>query len=207
MQVTVNEVFKSIQGEGPRTGRLTVFVRLSGCNLKCEWCDTKYASKGQKIPVQYLTAMISEYRWLDVTWTGGEPTLQQKAMNACMNKLWSYNHHLETNGYYLVNPDKYTTVVVSPKQDQWTSEMLDYYKLYDNVYWKFVVGSSAEFEMWDRVVVAHNLDRRRVFFMPKGETKAKQRALMKPIAEWCVVNGFNFSPRLHTLIWGKKRGI
>lgn len=205
--IKVNEIFQSIQGEGPNTGRLTTFVRLSGCNLSCDFCDTKYASKGDKLSLLTVMSAISEFGWFDVTWTGGEPTLQRPKMVECIQMQKHHTHHLETNGYKKVDPFMFGTVSVSPKIDKFDEEVVNFYKWHDNVYWKFVVEDLKEFAYWSDFVVERDIDPRKVFMMPKCTTRKEQLKMLIPLADMCVREGFNLSPRLHVLIWNNKRGV
>ncbi len=76
--LTVNEIFHSIQGESTHTGRPCVFVRLTGCDLRCVWCDTPYAfHEGRKLDVDEVVAAVEQYRCDLVEITGGEPLLQE----------------------------------------------------------------------------------------------------------------------------------
>jgi 7-carboxy-7-deazaguanine synthase len=78
IELVVNEIFHSIQGESSYTGRACVFVRLSACNLRCTWCDTAYAfSAGQPISIDGILSAVAAYRCDLVEVTGGEPLLQQ----------------------------------------------------------------------------------------------------------------------------------
>jgi 7-carboxy-7-deazaguanine synthase len=78
IELVVNEIFHSIQGESSYTGRACVFVRLSACNLRCTWCDTAYAfSEGQPISIDGILSAVAAYRCDLVEVTGGEPLLQQ----------------------------------------------------------------------------------------------------------------------------------
>ena len=72
----VNEIFFSICGEGYNTGKPTIFIRLSGCNLKCKWCDTPNHNKGKKMTVETIMKHIKKYPSKNVCITGGEPTIQ-----------------------------------------------------------------------------------------------------------------------------------
>jgi 7-carboxy-7-deazaguanine synthase len=113
----INEIFSSIQGEGPYVGQVMVFVRMAGCNLTCEWCDTEFGMKEQ------LTAgeIVQKVRDLSlpgvsVCFTGGEPCLTiDRALVDAVNRA-GRPLHLETNGMYLVPFYRlFKSIVVSPK--------------------------------------------------------------------------------------------
>ena len=84
----INEIFYSIQGEGRSAGKPAVFLRLSGCNLKCRWCDTKYAwKKGEEMTTGQIIQKIKKYPCKHLVVTGGEPMLQQEGLEELLKKL------------------------------------------------------------------------------------------------------------------------
>ena len=100
MNLKVNEIFHSIQGESTFAGLPCVFVRLTGCNLRCSWCDTRYAYEdGQVLSVDNIISKIQEYSCSMVEVTGGEPLLQENTP-LLVDKLLSLGYRvlLETNG-------------------------------------------------------------------------------------------------------------
>jgi len=97
----VKDIFASIQGEGKHIGKPTTFVRLSGCNLRCRWCDTRYAwTGGKEISVDEIVEHIRRMNLPNVCITGGEPMLQEKELEKLVGKLKRGGYHitLETNG-------------------------------------------------------------------------------------------------------------
>ena len=103
-KLRVSEIFYSIQGEGPLSGRPAIFVRLYGCNLKCSWCDTRYAREGEAFEMWEIGDLVSflkrEFKGIrEVTITGGEPLLQEGTF-ALIERLFSmgFTVCLETNG-------------------------------------------------------------------------------------------------------------
>jgi len=97
MKLNVNEIFYSLQGEGGRTGEASVFIRLTRCNLDCDFCDTDFES-GQDISLEEILSEISQYpcRW--IIWTGGEPTLQLTGEILLFFKGKGYKQAIESNG-------------------------------------------------------------------------------------------------------------
>lgn len=133
MNLLVNEIFESVQGEGPYAGVWATFVRLSGCNLGCEFCDTDYSVS----IAQTIDEIAQQVYKLDnklVVITGGEPTLQ-KGLNDLTAHLthWGYTCQIETNGTSEWTPTNMVDVVISPKlhaiQVGW-NETCNYYIKY-----------------------------------------------------------------------------
>jgi organic radical activating enzyme len=115
MNLKVNEIFYSLQGEGGRQGEASIFIRLSGCNLKCPFCDTDF-SGGMDMPVGRILSLIRDFpcRW--IVWTGGEPCLQLTEDILLFFKEKAYLQAIESNGCYrLSGLLDYTAV--SPKGD------------------------------------------------------------------------------------------
>ena len=113
MSLNVNEIFYSLQGEGARQGEASVFIRLSGCNLQCDFCDTDH-SESRTMDLEQILDAIQSYpcRW--IIWTGGEPALQLTDETLLFFKQHSYLQAIESNGHHkLSRLLDYT--VVSPK--------------------------------------------------------------------------------------------
>ncbi len=115
MNLRVNEIFYSLQGEGGRTGHPSIFIRLSKCNLSCSFCDTEYES-GVKMTLEEVTNKIAEYPCEWIIWTGGEPTLQLTDEVVAHFKEKGYKQAIETNGTRRV-PNGLDYITCSPKQN------------------------------------------------------------------------------------------
>lgn len=117
INLNVVEIFQSIQGEGANVGRSAVFIRLSGCNKACWYCDTDW-SKGDSMPVSQILDEVKKYSKSDeypnnlIIWTGGEPTLQ--LTNEVLDYFSEYYNCIETNGTNPV-PSKIQYISCSPK--------------------------------------------------------------------------------------------
>lgn len=109
----INEIFYSLQGEGRNTGRPAVFVRFSGCNLMCDFCDTKH-QEGQQYSDEEILAEIEKYPATFVVFTGGEPTLQLDTALCKLLHRHGYEIAIETNGTRPV-PDGVDFITCSPK--------------------------------------------------------------------------------------------
>jgi organic radical activating enzyme len=202
----VCEIFKSIQGEGPYQGRPTIFIRLSGCTRQCEWCDTKYHTDYVEMDEHAIMQKIEGLDCDSITFTGGEPLIQYHEIAALIHKhLWDYHIALETNGDMLnaCSPYIFDTVVVSPKKPYHN------YPLNETFYWKFVVGSVKEAE--DVLAYFDWPLQEMIWLQPLTTTipidTPQHKQLEQDIWNFCVEHNLNYSPRLHTHVWGMQRCI
>jgi len=113
MNLKVKEIFYSLQGEGGRQGVASIFIRLSGCNLKCDFCDTDF-SGGEDQSLEQILLSIEKFpcRW--IVWTGGEPTLQLRDECLLFFKQAGFRQAIESNGYNQLS-ELLDYTVVSPK--------------------------------------------------------------------------------------------
>lgn len=114
MKLIVNEIFYSLQGEGGRIGKPSIFIRLSKCNLRCSFCDTEFDS-GNEMTLDEILTKITEYGCKWIIWTGGEPTLQLTDEVISFFKNNGYLQAIETNGTRKV-PNGIDYITCSPKQ-------------------------------------------------------------------------------------------
>ena len=114
MNLTVNEIFYSLQGEGGRTGEASIFIRLSKCNLACSFCDTDFAY-GKPMSAEEILDEIGNFGCEWIIWTGGEPTLQLTDEMVAFFKEKGYKQAIETNGTRRV-PSGIDYITCSPKQ-------------------------------------------------------------------------------------------
>lgn len=115
MKLIVNEIFYSLQGEGGRSGEASVFIRLTKCNLACDFCDTDFAD-GNEMTVDEILKEIGKYSSKWIIWTGGEPTIQLKNEHLEVFREHGYKQAIETNGTRRV-PTLIDYITCSPKQD------------------------------------------------------------------------------------------
>jgi organic radical activating enzyme len=111
MTLKVNEIFYSLQGEGARAGKPSIFIRLSDCNLRCTFCDTEFVS-GREMTTREILQYIKAFPCNEIVWTGGEPTLQ--LTNEVLDEFPGYYHCIETNGTNPI-PEKIHYIALSPK--------------------------------------------------------------------------------------------
>lgn len=115
MNLNVNEIFYSLQGEGGRTGQASIFIRLAKCNLACSFCDTDF-ERGVKMSINEVLEKIKQYNCRWIIWTGGEPTLQLNDEIVSLFKEKGYLQAIETNGTRRI-PIGIDYISCSPKQD------------------------------------------------------------------------------------------
>lgn len=211
VNLRVSEVFLSIQGETSRTGLPTVFIRLTGCPLRCRWCDTTYSFQGgETIALEELLRQIAAFGVGTVCVTGGEP-LAQKGCPALLAALCDegYSVSLETSGAYdiaAVDPRVSRIVDIKPPESGESER-----NLWDNIPLlnardevKFVLANRTDYD-WARVAVRqHDLIARcPVLFSPvQGELDPQQ------LAEWILADRLpvRMQVQLHKILWGNARG-
>jgi 7-carboxy-7-deazaguanine synthase len=210
----INEIFHSIQGESTFAGRPCVFVRLTGCDLRCSWCDTPYAfTEGRARTVEDVVGEVSSYGCDLVEITGGEPLLQEDVY-PLMERLVGAGCTvlLETGGQRSVArvPDAVVKVLDIKCPGSGESQTTDWENLArlglrDEV--KFVIASRSDYEYARQVMVRHDLGSRcgAVLFSPAwGAVDAKD------LAAWVLTDRLpaRVQLQLHKLIWGPDvRGV
>ncbi|MCU7960846.1 MAG: 7-carboxy-7-deazaguanine synthase QueE [gamma proteobacterium symbiont of Bathyaustriella thionipta] len=208
----VTEIFLSLQGESRSSGWPTVFIRLSGCPLRCVYCDTAYAfSGGEKLSVQQILQQTERYQVRHVTVTGGEP-LAQKNCHELLRRLCDagYSVSLETSGAMDVcELDPRVERVIDIKtpgsgeqpRNRW--ENLQCLKDSDQI--KFVITDEADYRWAIEIMQQHNLAGQcEVLFSPvAGDLSPTQ------LADWIVRDRLpvRFQIQLHKLLWGDKAGV
>ncbi len=223
MECNISEIFVSIQGEGPRLGVPAVFLRLAGCNLRCPWCDTRYAwGEGRRVRIEELTELLERLALSTATrllvLTGGEPLLQRKCLEELILGIRERGVRLEpgleTNGTLPPGRmlDLIDHAVVSPKlsnslyggtgRPEASRVHPDWFRAYREgarVYWKFVVGSREDLEEVDAFVERYRLRVEDVWLMPLAESVEEQRRLLPLLVAHAIKKGYNVTPRLQHL--------
>ncbi|MDH3626564.1 MAG: 7-carboxy-7-deazaguanine synthase QueE [Acidobacteriota bacterium] len=209
----VNEIFHSIQGESTHAGRPCVFVRLTGCNLRCSWCDTAYAfHEGRTMSVDEVCEAVAGHECDLVELTGGEPLLQAAAI-PLMEALLQRGHEvlLETGGSLSV--DEVPTAVGriidvkcpgSGESDRNHWENLAALRAGDEL--KFVINDRADYEWARQVVRERDLGKRcPILFSGVHESLSATR-----LADWVLEDRLpvRVQLQLHKLLWpGVERGV
>ena len=207
MQIT--EIFQSIQGESTYAGLPCIFIRLTGCNLRCTWCDTEYSFHGgKKMTRDEVMQRVYDFGGKLVEITGGEPLLQ-KEVYPLMDRLLAENYQvlLETSGeraIHKVPPEVVKIVDVkcpdSGEADTFAMKNLGALAPHDQV--KFVIGTRRDYEFARDFTREHDLGVRvsAIFFSPvHGEIELPQ------MAQWIIddqLENVRFGWQLHKTIWG-----
>jgi 7-carboxy-7-deazaguanine synthase len=225
--VRIAEIFHSVQGEGSLAGVPSVIVRSSGCNLRCVWCDTPYASwrpEGQEQPTASILEEVARWGARHVVVTGGEPMISPDIvlLTEGLHRL-GLHVTIETAGTVFA-PVLCDLMSISPKlknstpldDPQWATRhdrlriqpdvlrrlMADYdYQL------KFVVARPEDLDEIRPLVDQLGADPAKVVLMPEGREAGLLRERALWIVELCKRHGFRFSPRLHIDLYGDRRGV
>jgi organic radical activating enzyme len=216
----IAETFHSIQGEGATAGLPAVFVRLQGCTVGCGWCDTKYSwdpAAGREVDLSALLDEVAGFSCRRVVITGGEP-LESPLFAGLAAALAArgYAVEVETAGTRApaLEADESVQWNVSLKlsgsgvpESTRVNPAAIHAFLARGAWWKFVVSEPGEIGEVLRLAERFALPRERVLLQPEG-LRAEELAARTPwLVEACKAYGFRFSPRLHILIWGAKRGV
>lgn len=222
----IAEIFYSVQGEGSLVGVPSVFVRTSGCNLRCSWCDTPYTSwnpEGEELTPDEILARASAFSAArHVVLTGGEPMIAPGIADLSRGFRERRMHvTVETAGTVFA-PVACDLMSISPKLANSTPEgvfqaqhqrlrlqpdtlrrlMSEY-----NYQLKFVIAREADIEEVTALVALLQAPPDKVILMPEGIATETLNQRGAWIAEICKNYGFRFSPRLHIHLYGNKRGV
>lgn len=215
----------TIQGEGPSAGTPALFIRTSGCNLECRWCDTPYtwdrtrfdlrAERTRRTVVELGAWAAARPEPLAVL-TGGEPLMQQHALVPLARTLADLGKRveIETNGTYSPTDELACLGVhfnVSPKLNAGMPlsrtirpSAMEAFANTPRRIFKFVVCGPSDLDQVDELVTEFGLTE--VWVMPEGVTPRSVIDGMKALVPAVVGRGYRISPRLHVLMWGDERG-
>ena len=226
----VSELFYSIQGEGKLTGVPSVFVRASGCNLRCTWCDTPYASwdpEGDDIGVDEIVRRVGAFEARHVVLTGGEPMIMPD-IEPLAAALHGRGHHVTIETAATVfKPIQLDLASLSPKLSNstpWDREGGRFAAAHERQRLNVpaiqqFIDTSPEFQLKFVVAREADLDEIRqilpqltgwrpsdVLLMPEGTTVDALNERAGWIADVCKRTGFRYCPRLHVALYGNTRG-
>jgi len=222
----IAETFASLQGEGVLVGTPSFFIRTSGCNLRCAWCDTPYTSwrpEGRRRRVEDLVAEARASGLGHVVLTGGEPLLQREVGRLTVG-LRRGGHHLTVETAGTVEPAfECDLLSLSPKTSSSDppgphrerhvrlrsrlgppSRLL---RRFPEHQLKLVVRHGDDLPEVLDLVAALGVERARVVLMPEGRTAAEVAARAPLVAALCLEHGFRYTPRLHLDLFGGGRGV
>ncbi|MEN8163965.1 MAG: 7-carboxy-7-deazaguanine synthase QueE [Acidobacteriota bacterium] len=223
----IAETFTSLQGEGVLVGMPSFFIRTSGCNLRCSWCDTPYTSwapEGVRRSVADLVAEASGSGVRHVVVTGGEPLLQRE-VGVLTRALAAEGFHVTVETAGTVTPDFVCDLLsVSPKttnsdpEGPWRerhrrlrADLGPLRKLigcFPALQLKFVVREPGDLPEITRLLEQlPPVDSSRVLLMPEGRAPAEVARTAAIVAALCLEHGFRYTPRLHLDLFGGRRGV
>ena len=211
-RLKITEIFYSLQGEARDVGLPTVFVRLTGCPLRCDYCDTAYAfTGGEWMDVAAVIEEVKQYDTSHVTVTGGEP-LAQKSCIELLHQLCDldYDVTLETSGAVLVDDVDERVIKVldvkTPGSNEDSKNRLENFALLDaNDQIKFVICDEDDYNWSKQFIQEHQLeDKCEILFSPShGQLDAVT------LADWVLRDQLNvrFQIQLHKYLWGDRPGV
>lgn len=227
MKIRIAETFETIQGEGCYAGAPSLFIRTSGCNLRCWWCDTPYTShnpEGGIMEVGELVSLALASKCDHVVITGGEPMLFAHSVALLVAGLRKRKViTIETNGTIYsdeVRPDLWS---VSPKLRSAAPKEGRAREIHEAnigalavrsmvhsgalVQAKFVTASDEDLPEIRAIIAEQGVAKSDVWLMPEGRTREEMLERGPWAAEVCKREGWNLCLRQHVLLWGSKRGV
>lgn len=208
-KIVVNEIFYSIQGEGNDAGLPTIFIRLTGCNLRCNYCDTQYAFyEGEEMDMDDILERIKEWKCRRICITGGEPLLQEgvyKLIDVLLEN--NYGISVETNGSISIEKIVDKNVVIKmdiklPSSGMHKKMILENIKLLrskDEI--KFVIGCREDYEYAKKILQEYR-PRCHIIMQPVWKKMDATK-----LAEWILKDCLDarLSLQLHKILWGEER--
>ena len=216
----VAEVFYSIQGEGATAGLPAVFVRLQGCSVGCAWCDTKYSwdpEAGRAVDLPALVDEAAAFPCRRAVVTGGEP-LESPLFVPLLRGLAGRGFviEVETSGV-LPPPPSVDRAIQWNVSVKLAGSGVDEVRrvspeairgfLARDAWWKFVVSDDRDIAEVLGLAERFALPRARIFLQPEALQRNELLERSPSVVEACKRHGFGFSPRLHVLLWGARRGV
>jgi 7-carboxy-7-deazaguanine synthase len=229
--VKVSEIFYSIQGEGKLMGVPSVFVRASGCNLRCVWCDTPYASwapEGEEVSVGEIVRRVGEHPGRHVVVTGGEPTIMGDFEELCAALKGMGRHVTVETAGTVFREAAVDLASLSPKLSNSTpwereggrfaqahekqrinvSVIQRWMDAAEDFQLKFVVSSEGDLaEITPLLSQLRGWEAEDVLLMPEGTDAGTLEGRAGWVGDICKQRGFRYCPRLHISLYGNRRGV
>jgi 7-carboxy-7-deazaguanine synthase len=225
----IAEIFYSIQGEGRLAGIPSAFIRTTGCNLRCHFCDSGYTSwhpEGEQLSLTQVLNRIAEYPTRYVVVTGGEPLLSPEIVDWC-SQLRQRDYHITIETAATVfRPVECDLASMSPKLSNSTpwqreggrfaqrherlrmrSDVILAFMERSDYQLKFVIDKPSDVaEVLDLLRQLSDVDRTKVLLMPQGTTREELHERGPWLVELCLKHGLTYCPRLHIELYGNRRG-
>jgi 7-carboxy-7-deazaguanine synthase len=225
----IAEIFQSIQGEGRLAGVPSVFVRTSGCNLRCVYCDTPYTSwspEGEQLTVADVLARLAPFNAKHVVVTGGEPLLAGEIEELCAALRQRHYHITVETAATIFKPLVCDLASLSPKmsnstphlreggrfalaheEKRWQPNVIRAFMSLCDYQLKFVIDRPDDIEeVLSALTELPGLDPERVLLMPQGIAAGELRERASWLGPLCTQHGFRYCPRLHIEMFGNVRG-
>lgn len=209
--MNINEIFYSIQGEGRLMGLPTIFIRTTGCNLRCSYCDTTYAyEQGTEMTLQEIFNILQRFPCSTLCITGGEPLLQKDLMKLIVFLIKKrYHISIETNGsmsvkQFVGKPGLMISLDIkcpsSQMQDRMHITNLSLLSKNDQV--KFILKNKKDY-LYAKEIITKYKPLCQIFFQPVWGTDPKK------LSSWVLHDGLSVhvGVQLHKVIWGLKKGV
>ena len=228
----ISEIFYSIQGEGELTGVPSVFVRTSGCNLRCAWCDTPYASwtpTGHEMSVASVLEEVQKFPARHCVLTGGEPMVARNVRELAAGlHVAGWHITIETAGTIAPDGIPCDLASISPKlanstplpgtiETEWIErherlrlqpEILRAWMENYSCQLKFVISSAGDVPAIDSLIASIGIavPPWKILLMPEGTSEAAMRDRQADVLAVCRERGFRYCDRLHIRLFGNTRG-
>lgn len=227
--MNVSEIYFSIQGEGKLTGVPSAFIRTSGCNLRCHWCDTPYTSwepKGESLTPSQVVESLARFPTTFAVLTGGEPMIAPGVEElTILLRERGYHLTIETAGTVWknvvcdlasVSPKLKNSTPITREGGRWAHmhdearinlNVIRQFMACDDYQLKFVVDAPDDIvEIEELMHCLDHPDRSCVLLMPQGVSSEELTQRGRWLAEVCKDRGFRYCPRLHIMMYGNTRG-
>ena len=211
-QLKIFEIFYSLQGESSRMGLPTIFIRLSGCPMRCHYCDTAYAFQGgSMMGIEDIMASIKQYDTRYVTVTGGEPLAQKEVIHLLKTLADSnYEVSIETGGGLSIKEvDPRIKIILDIKTPESGEEKKNYWENLDMISSKdeikFVLCSREDYDWAKKILDQYKLTQKcNVLFSP-----VYQKLDVTDLGNWILKDQLHvrMQIQLHKLLWGEKPGV